>query len=108
VTRGWRAPTLLCVLFALACAAPASAKTTWLCRPGMVDNPCAVGLKTAVFSPAGKQLRVVRPKAVKKPKIDCFYVYPTVSDQATLQANVNIDPEERSIALFQAKAYSKR
>ena len=28
------------------------------------------------------------PKAVKHPKIDCFYVYPTVSDQTTRTANL--------------------
>ena len=30
------------------------------------------------------------------PKVDCFYVYPTVSDQKTPIANRHIDPEERA------------
>jgi hypothetical protein len=38
--------------------------------------------------------------------IDCFYVYPTVSNQSTPQATKRIDPEERSIALYQAARYS--
>ena len=86
---------LLCALFALAFAAPASAKTTWLCRPGMASNPCAVGLRTTVFSPTGKQLRVISPKAVKKPKIDCFYVYPTVSSDPGLNSDLNPGREEK-------------
>jgi hypothetical protein len=44
---------------------------------------------------------------VKKPPIDCFYVYPTVSDQSTPLANLQIDPEERSVALYQAARYSQ-
>jgi hypothetical protein len=46
-------------------------------------------------------------KAAKHPKVDCFYVYPTVSDQPTDNANLNIDPEERSIALYQAARYTR-
>jgi hypothetical protein len=34
-------------------------------------------------------------------------VYPTVSDQKTGNANLHIDPEERSIALYQAARYSQ-
>jgi hypothetical protein len=47
------------------------------------------------------------PKAVKNPAIDCFYVYPTVSGQKTTLANFNVDPVERSIALFQVARYSQ-
>jgi Protein of unknown function (DUF3089) len=111
VSGSWRGRALACVLvaaaFACLFAGSASAKTKWLCRPGLAHNPCAVGLKTTVFSATGTKTGVLNPKRVKKPKIDCFYVYPTVSDQKTLQANLRIDPEERSIALFQAARYSQ-
>jgi hypothetical protein len=53
------------------------------------------------------KLRVEHPAAVAHPAIDCFYVYPTVSDQTTGNANLHIDPEERSIALYQAARYSQ-
>jgi len=46
-------------------------------------------------------------KATPNPNVDCFYVYPTVSDQKTPNANLHIDPEERSIALYQAARYSQ-
>ena len=52
-------------------------------------------------------LRIEHPRRVRRPKFDCFYVYPTVSDQPTLQANRRIDPELRSIALYQAARYSQ-
>ncbi len=34
-------------------------------------------------------------------------VYPTVSDQTTPLATMRIDPEERSIALYQTARYSQ-
>jgi hypothetical protein len=111
VSGSWTGRALACALiaaaFACLLAGSASAETKWLCRPGLAHNPCQVGLKTTLFDATGKKLAVVNPKPVKKPKIDCFYVYPTVSDQKTLQANLGIDPEERSIALFQAARYSR-
>jgi hypothetical protein len=88
-------------------AASASAKTVWLCRPGVSPDPCTPGLSTTVYSPKLKPLRVEHPAAVKHPAIDCFYVYPTVSDQKTTLANLHIDPVERAIALYQAARYSQ-
>jgi hypothetical protein len=87
-------------------ASGASAKTTWLCKPGLANNPCTPGLGTTVISPTAQIQGTVTPKATKNPKIDCFYVYPTVSNQATPEATKRVDPEERSIALYQAARYS--
>ena len=64
-------------------------------------------MSTTVYSAALRPLRVTHPKAVRNPKIDCFYVYPTVSDQKGPLANLHIDPAERSIALDQAARYSE-
>jgi hypothetical protein len=44
----------------------------------------------------------------KKPPIDCFYVYPTVSNQPTKNATQTADPEVRSIATYQAQRFSTR
>ncbi len=81
--------------------------TVWLCRPGMVNDPCAPGLSTTLYSPRLVRQGVVRPSVSRRVPIDCFYVYPTVSDQRTGNANLDIDPEERSIALYQAARYSQ-
>ena len=99
--------SLTVVGLALAATATAGASTVWLCRPGQAPDPCTPGLSTTVYSPTLKTLRVEHPQAVKRPKIDCFYVYPTVSDQKGPLANFNVDPEERSIALYQAARYSQ-
>jgi hypothetical protein len=85
----------------------AAANSRWLCKPGKDPNPCKRGLKTTLISPTGDPVGVKNPSAPKRRKVDCFYVYPTVSDQQTSNANLNIDPEERSIALYQAARYSQ-
>ena len=99
---------LAALLATLAMLAPgASAKTVWLCRPGLVHDPCTPGLSTTVYSPTLQPLRVIHPKAPARKRFDCFYVYPTVSDQTTTLSNRRVDPEERSIALYQAARFSE-
>ena len=39
--------------------------------------------------------------------VDCFYVYPTVSNQQSRLATKRVDPEIRSIALYQAARFSQ-
>lgn len=98
---------VLLVLGTAALAAPAGAKTVWLCRPGVTPDPCTPGLSTTVYSASLSPLQVLHPRAERRPAIDCFYVYPTVSDQKTTYANLHIDPVQRSIALYQAARYSQ-
>lgn len=86
--------------------AQAQPKTVWLCRPDMADNPCEPDLTTTRYDSSGRVLAVDAVKKATNPKVDCFYVYPTTSDQPTPQANLNVDPELRSIALYQAARYS--
>jgi hypothetical protein len=102
-------PACLTVAFALTLvgAVPASASTVWLCKPGASPDPCTPSLSTTVYSSTGRVVAVRHPSPVKKPAIDCFYVYPTVSGQQTGNANLVIDPEENSIALYQAARYSQ-
>ena len=100
------------IVAAGAAVAPATAagktKPVWLCKPGIKNDPCDVSLKTTLVSPTAEQTGVDKVKAARHPKIDCFYVYPTVSDQPTPAANLDIDPVLRSIALYQAARYAER
>jgi hypothetical protein len=99
-------PALVAAALATALAAvPANAKVEWLCKPGQSDNPCNVDLATTVFSPFNTQIGVIHPKATKQ-KIDCFYLYPTVSNQSSTVATKARDPEIRDIALSQVARYS--
>jgi Protein of unknown function (DUF3089) len=107
--RATRAVLVLAVLGLVfgAFSQAAGAKVIWLCKPGQRPDPCTPGLSTTVFSPQLKPGRVEHPAQVKKPAIDCFYVYPTVSGQKTTLANFKVDPVERSVAQQQAARYSQ-
>lgn len=72
---------------------------TWLCRPGREDA-CAVDLTTTIVSADGK---LKEEKFVANPNapIDCFYVYPTVSNDTTPNSDMNAGPEERSVIQHQ-------
>src|SRR5271163_4128776 len=87
-------------------AGAASAETTWLCKPGIANNPCESSLTTTVVAANGSST-VVNPKDAVNPPIDCFYVYPTVSSKLTVNANLEIDPEETQIAIDQASHFSQ-
>jgi hypothetical protein len=94
-------------LLLLALPAGAHAATTWLCKPGASPNPCFGSLQTTVVDSSG-QSHIENPRNARKPKIDCFYVYPTVSDDKSENSDLSIDPEEISIAQYQAARFSQR
>jgi hypothetical protein len=83
---------------------PAS-KTVWLCRPGLADDPCTASENATVVSANGATTNETTAPAAD-PKVDCFYVYPTVSDQKTPLADLTVDPEERAIAITQASRFA--
>jgi hypothetical protein len=95
--------------FVLAPAAQAARApaTVWLCRPGLHDDPCAPSQTTTRFTPTGQPLGVAQALPARHARVDCFYVYPTVSDQKRLVATRAIAQEERSVALYQAARYSR-
>ena len=97
----------LCLL-GIGLATPASARTKWLCRPGQSSNPCAGGLNATLLSPTRAKLRIEKTRVATNAPIDCFYVYPTVSDQPTPNANLNVDPEVKAVARFQAARFSSQ
>jgi hypothetical protein len=91
----------------LGAAASAPAATKWLCGPGVAHDPCRPSLSTTFYrgwdAPAGRST----PKRGKDQGVDCFYVYPTVSNQQSRLATKRVDPELRSIALYQAARFSQ-
>lgn len=52
------------------------AGSSWACRPGRADA-CAGDLTTTELRPDGSRV-AVSPEIPAAPKVDCFYVYPTV------------------------------
>src|SRR4051812_43051748 len=88
-------------------AAAGAAPTTWLCRPGRADDPCAGSLATTRFGPTGQVLGTSRPRVDRHRPVACFFVYPTVSDEPTVSASLSVRPELRSIARFQAARFAQ-
>ena len=70
-----------------------------MCRPGRQDA-CAADLTTTVVAANGK-LTEEKWSANPKAPIDCFYVYPTVSNDPTPNSDMNAGPEERSVVQHQ-------
>lgn len=66
---------------------------TWLCRPGRNDACSAADLTTTVISANGMLSREAF-KPNPKAKIDCFYVYPTISQDPGGNSSMNIAPED--------------
>jgi Protein of unknown function (DUF3089) len=83
-----------------------SSGTVWLCRPGQANDPCLAGLTTTVFRRNGTR-QVVPAAPAKSPPVDCFYVYPTVSNQHTVNANLQAGLRETAVAVTQASRFSQ-
>jgi hypothetical protein len=70
----------------------------WVCRP---DHPCRDDLTTAVLGADGS-VRLEPFKPAADPKIDCFYVYPTVSMSREQNAPPGVTEAERRAVRQQA------
>jgi hypothetical protein len=82
-----------------------AAGTVWLCRPGLVGDPCQQSLATTSVPAAGART-LSSPTSGLGSSFDCFYVYPTVSPQTTDNANLQIQPAEVDVAITQASPFS--
>lgn len=106
-----RAPTSAALVLSLIVAglclgAPAHAATKWLCSPAKAGDPCDVPGDTVALGANGAR-EDVPPRPVRR-QVDCFYVYPTVSEQATPNAKRIAEPAVRSIATYQAARFNRQ
>jgi len=87
-------------------AAPQStaAATVWLCRPGTPSDPCAVEQGTTAVTAAGTETNVTPSTAARS--FDCFYVYPTVSDELSANSDLTVGLAEIDAAKIQASRFS--
>ena len=82
-------------------------ESNWLCRPGRTGDACDVDLTTTVVAADGtltKETWAADPKA----PIDCFYVYPTVSTDATPNSDMSQDPAEKNVVLQQFARFASK
>ncbi len=72
----------------------------WLCRPGKTGTPCTVDLN-ATAKAADGTLTPDPFKPASDPVIDCFYIYPTVSNDPGVNSDLIPGEEERRAATNQ-------
>jgi hypothetical protein len=88
-----------------ASVAPLRERAVWLCRPGRRTDPCSADQAATVIDGQGR--RRVEPAAPPRPRdLDCFYVYPTVSDEHRANADRRITDTIRTTAVAQASRFS--
>jgi len=93
-------------------AAPAPAKNDysnpdfWLCRPGRQDA-CAIDLTTTVVAADGKLTRETWAANPNVP-IDCFYVYPTVSNYPGPNSDMIPGVEEKRVVEAQFARFASQ
>jgi pimeloyl-ACP methyl ester carboxylesterase len=79
---------------------------SWLCRPGRQDA-CAVNEDATIIAPDGKlTLEPFHPDP--DAPIDCFYVYPTVSDEPTGNSDLAVGAGERRAAQQQLARFASK
>jgi hypothetical protein len=81
--------------------------SSWLCRPGRKGDACDVDLTTTVVQADGSTT-VETFAADPKAPIDCFYVYPTVSTDASANSDMSVDPAERNVVLQQFARFAAK
>ena len=82
-------------------------KASWLCWTGKPGDACAIDLTTTVIKADGSE-SVETFKADPKAPIDCFYVYPTVSNDPGAVSTMNIGPEELSVVKAQLARFGSK
>lgn len=83
-----------------AAAAPNySRPANWLCLPGRADL-CSTPLPTVALNPNGYG-SIGQSTVAKDPPVDCFYVYPTVSNDRGMNSDLVPDNAERSVVQSQ-------
>ena len=76
----------------------------WLCRPGASDLCAAPVVATVVQSDGSRGTRFFKPDPAAP--IDCFYVYPTVSEDPAGNSGMTAGPGEKRAVAQQFAAFS--
>ncbi len=82
-----------------------SVSPVWLCQPGASPDPCASDLDATIVTSTGAR-SLQRTSAAANSPFDCFYVYPTVSEEEGPNADLTIQPAETDVAKAQAARFS--
>ncbi|MBL8555183.1 MAG: DUF3089 domain-containing protein [Phenylobacterium sp.] len=79
----------------------------WLCWPGKAGDACSVDMTTTVIKADGSS-SVEAFKADPKAPIDCFYVYPTVSNDPGPVSDMTANAEELNVVRAQLARFGSK
>jgi hypothetical protein len=88
-------------------SAHGSSHTVWLCNPTKGTDPCELSRTDTVVTARGVTSTQRATTSADASKFDCFYVYPTVSFEPGLNANLTIQEPEIAAAELQASRFSQ-
>ncbi len=104
-----RLAALVVLALASFAATAGSATTTWkawLCLPGAPSDPCYVTLTTTAIDARGRA-HTEHLAPASKPPVDCFYVYPTVSEEHRGNSTLVPTQYEQHAAITEASEFSR-
>ena len=78
-------------------------RTHWVCRPDTPKDPCHGDLDATSVAADGT-LTVEPFHRAQHPKVDCFYVYPTISNDKGAYSDWNTSPDEEGFVTVQQAA----
>lgn len=78
----------------------------WLCHPDLPGDGCDVDIDRTLVMPDGttRRLETERPDS---PPIDCFYIYPTVSEDLTPNSDLEMGPGEQGVVAAQFAPFAR-
>lgn len=82
-------------------------KGSWLCWTGKPGDACAIDLTTTVVKADGSETTETFKPDPKAP-IDCFYVYPTVSNDPGVVSDMIPGPEELNVVKAQLARFGSK
>ncbi len=82
--------------------------TVWLCNPDQAADPCTTSRAATAVTGRGATSVLPRPGLAAASRFDCFYVYPTVSTEPGVNADLTVQAAERAAAVVQASRFSQR
>ena len=78
----------------------------WLCGPQASFDWCAIRLTTTVVHPDGART-FANPSVPSNPPVDCFFVYPTVSNERRANSDLRVAEELKVVALMEAGQFEQ-
>src|ERR1700679_3104509 len=91
---------------AASAAADYADTSVWLCRPGHEDA-CTASQDATIVAVDGSLTRETFHPA-KNPPIDCFYVYPTVSNEPGGNSDLTVTGAEKSVVDAQFARFASK